>query len=394
LLPRHLGAESYGLRGSEIVPHFLTPKDQPWMRAVIDEYQAFAGAKRALLHERLLKPLPVRCPRPKLAILRHVLDVASRDDTPPLIDAPSARRAVFRAAQARSRPRAEVLAEVARDLGLTLVDLEESLFADLPREERVGPLRPLSLEEWVLEANFAIAATLLRRALRVRVQAHGHVRGLVRHAQRSGLICRADITGPDCVELEISGPFALFHHTILYARALSALLGALASCHDWELEAVCALEPAPTLHRLLLSNRDPLPARTPSGSPLTRLEQRFARDFRRLSQDWDVVADPEAIGSGRNLFFPDLELLHRERDERWYLEIVGFSTPDYVEKKLGRLREADLHNVILCVDAERQCGAEPVPELGAHVLSHRRRIDAARVLEIVEARARDSRSVA
>jgi predicted nuclease of restriction endonuclease-like RecB superfamily len=196
------------------------------------------------------------------------------------------------------------------------------------------------------------------------------------------------------VSLEISGPFALFHHTILYARALASLLGGLARCHDWELEAICALEPAPTLHRLLLSNRDPLPARAPSGSPMTRLEQRFARDFKKLTCDWDVVPDPEAIGNGRDLFFPDLELLHRERDERWYLEVVGFSTPDYLERKLTRLRDAGLSNVILCVDAERQCGAEPVPEMGVQVLGHRRRIDAARVLEIVEARARDSRSVA
>lgn len=364
------------------------------MRAVIDEYRAFAGTKRALLHERLQRPLPVRCPRAKLAIVRHVLDGASRDATPPLVDAPSARRAVFRAAQPRSRPRAAVLAEVAEALGISPADLEESLFADLPREERVGPLRSTTLEDWVLEANFAIAATLLRRALRVRVRAYGHVRALVRHAQRSGLICRAEVTAPDSVELDISGPFALFHHTILYARALAALLGALASCHDWELEAACAVEPAPTLHRLLLSNRDPLPARTLSGSPMTRLEQRFARDFKKLTRDWDVVSDPEAIGSGRDLFFPDLELLHRERDERWYLEIVGFSTPDYLERKLGRLRDAGLCNVLLCVDAERQCGAESVPDMGMQVLGHRRRIDAARVLEIVEARALNSRSVA
>lgn len=394
MLPRHLGAEAYGLRGSEIIPNFLGTKDHLWMRAVMDEYASFAGAKRVLLHERLQKPLAVRCPRSKLAILRHVLDGLSRDETPPAIDPPTARHALFRAARYRNHSRAEIVAEVARELGVLPLDLEECLFADLPREERVGPLRAMTPEELVLEANFAIASTLLRRALRVRIHAHGHVRALVRHAQRSGLICRADVVGPDSVVLEVSGPFALFRHTILYARSLANLLGALAQCHDWELEAACSVEPGPTLHRLLLSNRDPLPARAPSSSPTTRLEARFVLELGKLTSEWDVVADPQAIGHGPKLFFPDLELLHREQNRRFFLEIVGFSTRDYVEKKLARLTEAGLDNYVLCVDSERECGTEPMKDCGANVIGYRRRIDAARVLALIEARAGDSRSVA
>jgi predicted nuclease of restriction endonuclease-like RecB superfamily len=365
------------------------------MRAVMDEYESFAGAKRLLLHERLQKPLPVRCPRGKLAILRHVLDRFSHDDTTPPIDPPTARHALFRAARYRHHSRAEVVAEVARELGVLPLDLEACLFADLPREERVGVLRPMTPEELVLEANFAIASTLLRRALRVRIHAHGHVRALVRHAQRSGLICRADVVGPDSVELDVSGPFALFRHTILYSRSLANLLGALAQCHDWELEATCSVEPAPTLHRLLLSNRDPLPARTPSSSPTTRLEARFVLELGKLTSEWDVVADPQAIGHGRNLFFPDLELLHRERNARFFLEIVGFSTREYVEKKLALLKEAGLDNYLLCIDTERECGAEPLRhDTGPNVIGYRRRIDAARVLALIEAREGDARSVA
>lgn len=392
MLPRTIGALSYTLRGSEIVPAFFNAKDHVLIRAVLDEYQVYSGQKRCLLHERLSKPLPVRCARAKLLILRHVLDSMSRDDSEPIVDPVLARRLVFRAAQGRSLSREQVLTQVGRELGVSALDIEEVLFADLPREQRVGPLPKLAPEDIVLDANLAIAATLLRRAVRVRIRIHGHASSVVRHAQRSGLICSATPSGPDSVELEISGPFALFRHTILYARALSALLTGLATCYEWELEAACSVEPGPTQHRLVLSCRDPLPRR-PEFTRTSRVGQRFIRDFVKVTNDWDVVSDPEAIHCGSGVVFPDLELLHRERGERWFLEIIGFSTPDHVERKLARFREGGITNAILCLDTTRQCGVDLVPD-GIHVLGYRHRIDVARVLAIVESRALGQRDVA
>jgi predicted nuclease of restriction endonuclease-like RecB superfamily len=143
----------------------------------------------------------------------------------------------------------------------------------------------------------------------------------------------------------------------------------------------------------MLSNRDPLPARTPSSSSTTRLEARFVLELGKLTSEWDVVADPEAVGQGGNLFFPDLELLHRAQNRRFFLEIVGFSTRDFLEKKRARLAEAGLSNYLLCVDTERECGTETMRDTDPNVLGYRRRIDAAKVLALIE-RPVEARSVA
>lgn len=65
------------------------------------------------------------------------------------------------------------------------------------------------------------------------------------------------------------------------------------------------------------------------------------------------------------------------------LEIVGFWTRDYLERKLTSLRKAALTNLILCIDEERNCAESEMP-VGAMVVRFRRRIDAAAVLALVE----------
>ena len=75
---------------------------------------------------------------------------------------------------------------------------------------------------------------------------------------------------------------------------------------------------------------------------------------------------------------------HRRDGRHWLLEIVGFWTPQYVERKLALLRAARLGNLILCVDEARSC-AEAKVSASTRVIAFCRRIDAAAVLRLIEA---------
>jgi len=58
------------------------------------------------------------------------------------------------------------------------------------------------------------------------------------------------------------------------------------------------------------------------------VEERFAREFRRLAPVWDVTREPEPIAAGGTLIFPDFALRHRSDPAReWLLEIVGSGHP-------------------------------------------------------------------
>jgi predicted nuclease of restriction endonuclease-like RecB superfamily len=118
----------------------------------------------------------------------------------------------------------------------------------------------------------------------------------------------------------------------------------------------------------------------------SRVEERFAREFRRAAPEWDVVREPAPITVDRTLIFPDFGLQRRsDPGQRWLLEILGFWTPDYVSRKLGLYRKALVGNLILCIDEARNCADGDLP-LGARIVRFRRRVDPAAVLRAIGAR--------
>jgi predicted nuclease of restriction endonuclease-like RecB superfamily len=271
---------------------------------------------------------------------------------------------------------------VASSLAVTPEELEASLFADLPGERVVAGLGALlSPTELALRANLALTQALLFRAIGVTLEVEGNARALVRTAKLRGLICTVSRALCGDTVLEVSGPLTLFRRTILYGRALGALVPHLAWCPRFRLRAACLLEER--LVDLHLGTGDPILPAAPPRLYDSQIEERFARELRKLAPDWDVLREPEPVVSGRRLVFPDFALQHRhDAARRWLLEIVGYWTPDYVRRKLALYREARVTNLILCIDEARACDEGSLPA-GAVIVRFRRRVDAVAVRRVL-----------
>jgi uncharacterized protein len=381
LLPDALLACS--IHGNVVVPHFLGAHDHPWLRVLLDEYARFVGCRQRELDERLREPLPCASPPAKRRVAVHVLSRLWGTCRTATISPRCARAALFvEAARSQAEP-AVVVASVAAQLSVTATELREALFADLPGERLVAaPAEPLAAGELALRTNLAIAQAFLFRSVTVLIEMEGNARAVVRHAKLRGLICSVAAGGDGSqAALEVSGPYALFRRTLLYGRALSELLPLLAWCHRFRLRADCTIRGKHLM--LQLGSGDPIfPGKQPRLYD-SKLEERFARDFRRIAPDWDVVREPEPVPAGEVLIFPDFALQHRHDGRRWLLEIVGFWTPQYVERKLALLRVARLSNLILCVDEARSC-AEAMVSASTRVVPFRRRIDAVAVMRLID----------
>ena len=169
------------------------------------------------------------------------------------------------------------------------------------------------------------------RAAHVSLRVEGGLRPIVRLAKFRGLLCNVAAPAPGApARLDISGPFSLFRHTLVYGRALAELLPHLAWCARFELAAVAPPARAALAHVTMVSGDPIFPARAPAPFD-SRLEERFAKDVARLAPDWDVIREPVPLQAGATLIFPDFLLRHRIHPERQALvEIVGFWTPDYL----------------------------------------------------------------
>jgi predicted nuclease of restriction endonuclease-like RecB superfamily len=188
------------------------------------------------------------------------------------------------------------------------------------------------------------------------------------------------------VELDVSGPLSLFRRTSIYGRALCALLSRLLTCSRFWLSASCALGAGMGPMTLVVQSGDPIrPLQHPRELD-AKVEQRFARDFRRAAPDWELAREPLPLCADGSLVFADFELWHRsEPKRRFLLEIVGFWTPRYLHDKLRNLRAAGISDFVLCVDEARACD-DGDPPAHPQVLRFKRRIDATLVLSLLQAK--------
>ena len=170
----------------------------------------------------------------------------------PEIDARALRRAVFaRAAEGGDKER--ILAEEGEKLGIPRPG--DQLFADLAGERALALRHPLPDAHGLLEAtNLALARAVLMRSVRVTMSLEGQVRPVVRlaHLQRLLYVARPRATG---IELELSGPYALFAHTTRYGRALASLVGPLVGVERWSLLAEVRVRGPACGHRSWSVNR-------------------------------------------------------------------------------------------------------------------------------------------
>jgi hypothetical protein len=372
--------------GGCLVPRYLGAADHPWLRALVDEHDRLVGRPERELRERMREPLPCPSPPGKRALAAFVLGRmyrrrAASERRPALV-----RAAVFSAA-ARLPSREEALGEAARELSASPAEIEAALFADLPGERLVvAPAAPASPPDLALRCNLALVQGLLFRATKLEIELTGNARAVVRHARLRGLICavRPRRERGEGAAVEVSGPLSVLRRTLLYGRALAELVPILSWCERFRLTAEVILRGESL--RLDLATGDPLfPASEPRRYD-SRLEERFARDFRRAAPGWDVLREPEPVEAGGRLIFPDFLLRERAPGTRSVLlEIAGFWTPAYLERKLADLRAARVPDLVLCIDEDRNVGEHELPE-GTPVVRFRRRIDPAAVLAAIHDR--------
>jgi len=371
LLPE--SAIPFRIVGGRVLPAFLDARDIPWLRVLVEEVDRFRALPVRELLERLRQPLPCATPPFKLRAAIAVVLRLWKSELDAKVPPEKAREILFCAAAAPiERDRAAAFAEAAQALAVAPADIERALFADLPGEKLVcAPANMPSADEIALRTNQLILRGLLFHARRVRIKAEGATRPIVRQAKLRGLLCTVTDGSPPI--LDVSGPFTVFRHTLLYGRALGELVQFLPHCAHFKLRADCVLRDQEAI--LDVQSGDPIFPVEELKAFDSKLEERFARDFKRAAPDWDLLREPEPIPAGRTLIFPDFLLRHRLCPQRrFFIEILGFWSADYFARKLALLREAGIRNLILCVDETRVCSDDPLP-LYARIVRFHRRID-------------------
>ncbi len=253
--------------------------------------------------------------------------------------------------------RDDVLQILADELTLTPEDIERLLFSDRPAEYLLTDAGP----EWTPEAliaryNLELARGVLYWASRMTIDIHDGYKDFWRYLKLFKLMFWASPQPDGGYHVELDGPISPFvQSTTRYGRQFAAFLPALLLGERWRMEAeirLTSLGSEPLSYRL--DHTTPLRSHFKhSGVFDSRLEADFAAEFEdkfgEKRGQWQLTREDEVILLGDTVMIPDFALTHRKDGRRAVIEIVGFWHPEYLRRKVEKVRAAQRRNLILLV---------------------------------------------
>lgn len=344
-------------------PQFAGREHRPLAARVIGTYQGHAGEPRARLEDALAD---LEADASDFKLVRGFAALLDREvefETRAPIEPRSARTAAFEAAAAvgvaTADDRTAALLRAGESLGTDPGAVAESLYADLEERQVLAEVDiGWSPDELIDRYNLSLAQTALFDATEMRVRS-SEPATLVSAVKRLRLMYEVRKTG-EGRDLVVTGPTRLFRATRRYGTRFARLLRTVAKSAEWRVEA--AIDDRGTERTLELSHEDPV--RVPGDEPIAEVsfdsgvEVDFAARFSNLDLDWELVREPEPLATGNRVMIPDFAFDYRYGDFRLYFEIMGFWTPEYVEKKLSQLKNVEDVDLLVAVDESLGVGEE------------------------------------
>lgn len=361
--------------GGELVPRYVSDRDRPWLRDLVE----FAHAADGRPFAELATSIAILPPDPRAldgyALARQVLLDLLRPK--PLRDARRAalRRDYFARAEDLGAEAARTAIEAEFDVAAD--GFAHALFADLPSRAVVVWPSDLTAERLALAVNRAIARAALASAVSARIRIVGASRTVLRTAWLLG----GGLVVHDAARRPLDG--VVFDWRVgdgfgraARRRALLGLLPVLPWTRRFSLDAWCDCGGEPL--RLRLSSLDPLlPGPEPRAFD-SALEASLVRDLVRIASGLEVVREPAPLVVGTALAFPDFAV-RWPGGEPWFVEIAGLRDAAALPAKLALLLASE--RLVLCLP---QRVAATLP-MHPRVVAFARRVDAAGLLRRLRA---------
>jgi predicted nuclease of restriction endonuclease-like RecB superfamily len=370
--------------------------------------------------------------------LSQLLERRAVIETDAAVDPSAAREAVFEACEGMAlypAEKKEALQKAAKKLSISVPELEKALWADLEENQVLKTFILLSPAELLKQYNLSLTQTLFFRAVDLDIWIKGDFQKMLWKILRSGLMYSLEDTeetagkieetdGLRGVHLHIDGPASLFRMSERYGNSFAKIFPTLLKSKGWKLKAGIlykgyqgkrileftlddseeAFKPAPeatryleTLSSGLQLEEEPEGYVTARGkedvigfaenesenretdAEIETYDSTFEQIFGSLSLgSWKIKREPTILKAGNYAFVPDFAL---QRDSmKVYLEIVGFWTPEYLEKKVGKLKDVK-EPLILLIDKKLKCSEKDFP--AQEVIFFDRKIPANEVMQVL-----------
>jgi uncharacterized protein len=283
--------------------------------------------------------------------------------------------------------------DLSTELGVevSVVDLEQSLYADLRENQNIA-FEPVEAR-WLLERfNLAQAQGILYRASELVITAFrndpGEYKRLFKYLKLFGLMHRIQGDPDAGYTIILDGPSSLFKPSTRYGVAFAKFLPALLNTTKWSLSAKIiprkefGTEPDEATFTLDASTK--LKSHYAKGKEFDSiLEQGFSERFKKLKSPWRLEREVDIVDLGGTVMIPDFRLVH-EDGRSVLLEIIGYWRPEYLKRKLEKLRRSARHDIVIAISSRLNLGDEikKLEGLEANIIWFKGVLEPKEVLEV------------
>jgi predicted nuclease of restriction endonuclease-like RecB superfamily len=351
-------------RGNQVDVRSLRA-DYHWLQVAGDLvalYQRHVGRKRAELDDALRDYEGNSIDYPIIRGLAAVLENRATFDNQPPVSPRELRQVLFVRGPVTSNPdlfqpkkRDDIVREAATKFELRPAQVEAALFADLAEEQILQDVGdPYMPKELIDRYNLEVARGLLYWAREVRIHVEDGYRDVFRFVKLMELM-HTIFPAAKGYDITLHGPISPFvKSTIRYGLRFARFMPALLLCHTWHMEAQVRPPGYDRFLRYLLDDGTELCSHFKSSAGFaSKLEAGFVAEFEakytRADRVWELAYEDELIPLGDTVMIPDFSFTHKKDGRRALMEIVGFWHPQYLQRKLEKIRQAGRRDLIVVV---------------------------------------------
>ncbi|MBA7635583.1 hypothetical protein ES703_43187 [subsurface metagenome] len=364
-------------RGSNVKPKYLHNIDQA--EQIISIFKENNGKKYKELKKEIAKlergRMDYKVFRALTDLIQRTCEFAPNTD----LDVLEIRRSLFeKGFVVDEEKRDSIIKSIARDFGVSKEDIENAMFADLPKEQELKEINVPTPEELIRIYNLSLTQTLLFNATEMIFTVGENYQQIFRTINYLGLMYETDGT-----EIRVNGPVSLLKNTKKYGSSLAKLIPYITKSINWSIEAKIEMERGnePRIFTFNLNSGDNIPLPMNEAKEIefdSEVEEKFYKDLTLYASDWEIKREPTFIKAGNYVIIPDFGFY--KKGIELFLEVVGFWTPEYIQKKIKKFNLTDT-KIIAAVNQNLKCSRADFP---GEVIFYKKHIPIKPVLDILK----------
>jgi len=213
---------------------------------------------------------------------------------------------------------------------------------------------------------------------------------VLRETKFRGLMYFAE-TKNGMFQITVDGPLSLFKLTQRYGTSMAKMLPSIVQSDNWEINGsvIRTGQFGKRIYKLRLTSvqvgdkiRSATLKRESGVSFDSSVEEKFYRDFQSLESGWKITREPTPIITGRHVFIPDF--CFERSGMKVYMEIAGFWTKKYLEKKIKKLQQ--LQGVDILIAADEKLACDKLKRVKGEVIFYKGKVPIKPIIEFLKSR--------